>query len=271
MVTKIEALYNVLLPIRVAGFNDIVQKASNILNVTPNRRYIYRKYVNKLVENGKLQRIRRGLYYVLSPTEEPEKHEVDKLLIASKIRAEYYLGFHTALEYYGCANSIHNEAYICVKPNDRFNQFQYRRFSFKPIFVKDTTFQVEEKNYQNNTIKVSSKERTLAECINRIQHAGGWEECIKSLQNLGGLNPEKLLTLLRRYKNDNLYRRTGYVLELLKKSSPFYEHIDDQLLNEIQSQVKGPPRYLANRKKGTLQRRWKLYIPEDFEEKLRGI
>jgi len=271
MVTKLEALYNALLPMKVVDFNDIIEKASNIVKLAPNRKYIYRKYVNKLIENGKLQRIRKGLYLVLSPLDEPEKHEVDKLLVASKIRAEYYLGFHTALEYYGCANSIHNEAYICVKQNHRFNPFQYKRFSFKPVFVKDVTFQVEQKHYQNNTVKVSSKERTFIECIDRVQYAGGWEECIKSLQGLGGLNLEKLLTLLHKYKNDNLYRRVGYVLELLKKRSPFYEHVDDQLLNEIQSHLKGTPRYLINRKKGVLQRRWRLYIPEDFEEKLRGI
>jgi len=271
MVTKVEALYNVLLPMRVVGFNDIIEKASSIVKVVPNRRYIYRKYVDKLIQNGKLHRIRKGLYLVLSPLEEPEKHVVDKLLIASKIRAEYYLGFHTALEYYGCASSIYNEAYICVKPNDRFNPFQYKRFSFKPVFVKDVTFQVEEKHYQNNTIKVSNKERTFLDCIDRVQYAGGWEESIKSLQGLGGLNLEKILTLLHKYKSDNLYRRAGYVLELLKKRSPFYEHVDDKLLNEIQRQVKRPPRYLINRKKGVLQRRWRLYVPEDFEEKLRGI
>ena len=271
MVTKVEALYNALLPTRVVNFNDIIEKSSSIIKVVPNRRYIYRKYVKRLIEKGKLQRIRKGLYLVLSPIEDPEKHVVDKLLIASKIRAEYYLGFHTALEYYGTASSAYNETYICVKPNDRFSPFQYKRFSFKPVFVKDVTFQVEEKHYQNNTIKVSNKERTFLECIDRVQYAGGWEECIKSLQDLGGLNLTKLQTLLHKYKNDNLYRRAGYVLELLKKSSPFYEHVDDQLLNEIQSHVKGPPRYLINRKKGVLQKRWKLYIPEDFEEKLRGI
>jgi len=271
MVTKTEALYNALLPKKVVNFNDIIEKASGIIKAAPNRRYIYRKYVNRLIENGKLQRIRKGLYIVLSPLEEPEKHVVDKLLIASKIRDDYYLGFHTALEYYGSASSLYNEAYVCVQTSDRFDPFKYKRFSFKPVFVKDVRFEVEEKHYQNSTVKVSSKERTFTECIDRVQYAGGWEECIKSLQGLGGLNLEKLLTLLHKYRNDNLYRRTGYVLELLKKRSPFYEHVDDQLLNEIQGHVKGPPRYLINREKGTLQRRWKLYIPEGFEEKLRGI
>lgn len=272
MVTKTETLYNVLLPMKVVSFNDIVQKAAGIIEATPDRRYIYRKYVNRLVKSGKLQRIKKGLYVVLSPLEEPKRHVVDKLLIASKIRNKYYLGFHTALEYYGCASSFYNEAYVCVKAKDRFNPFQYKRFSFRPVFVEDITLGVEEKNYHGNTIKVSSKERTFIECIDRIQYAGGWEECIKSLEGLGGLNIKKLVNLLlHKYKKDILFRRVGYILELLKERSPFYEHVNDHLLNEIERQITGPPQYLIYGEKGPLNRRWKLYSPKSFEEKFKGI
>lgn len=271
MVTKTEELYSALLPMKVVSFDDIVEKARSIIEAVPSRRYIYRKYVDRLIKNGKLQRIRKGLYIVLSPIEEPERHVVDKLLIASKIRDQYYLGFHTALEYYGCAHSLHNEAYICVKIKDRFDPFQYKRFSFKPVFVEDTDLEVEQKRYQGSILRISSKERTFLECIDRMQYAGGWEECLKSLEGLGGLDFEKLVNLLHKCEKDILFRRVGYVLELLKKCSPFYEHVSDHRLNEIRGQITGPPRYLIYRKKGPLNKRWNLYISRDFEEVLRGI
>lgn len=271
MVTKTEALYSAILPMKVVNFNDIVKKASDIIEAAPNRKYIYRKYVNRLIEMGRLQTIRKGLYIVLSPLEKPEKPVADKLLIASKIRDKYYLGFHTALEYYGCANTFYNEAYVCVKARNRFDPFQYKRLSFRPVFVNDVTLEVEEKHYQESILKVSSKERTFVECIDKVEYAGGWEECIKSLEGLGGLKVEKLLNLLLKYKRNILLKRAGYVLELLRKQSPFYEHVEDILLNEIEAQIAGSPQYLIRGKKGTLNKRWKLYIPEDFEEKLRGI
>lgn len=271
MVTKTESLYNMLLPMKVVSFDDIVEKASGIIETTPNRRYIYRKYVKRLIEKGKLQRIRRGLYIVLSPLEEPKRHIVDKLLIASKIKDEYYLGFHTALEYYGCASSFYNEAYICVRSKDRFDPFEYKRFRFRPVFVEDTAIEVEEKHYQGSIVEVSAKERTFIECVDRVQYAGGWEECIKSLEGLGGLNMEKLLDLLYAYRKDILFRRVGYILELLKNRSPFYEHLDEHVFNEIQNQIGGPPRYMIYQQEGLLNRRWKLYIPRDFQEKIRGV
>jgi len=273
MVTKTEALYNALLPLKVVSFDDIVIKASKVIEAAPNRKYIYCKYVDRLVKSGKLQKIRKGLYIVLSPLEEPERPAVvDKLLIASKIRREYYLGFHTSLEYYGCASSFYNEAYICVKAEDRFNPFQYKRFRFRPVFVKDVNLEVEKKRYHGNIVKVSSKERTFIECIDRVQYAGGWEECIKSLEGLGGLNMEELVKLLLHdYKKDILFRRIGYILELLKKRSQFYEHVNESLLNEIERHITGQPKYLIYKEKGALNKRWKLYIPRIFHEKLKGI
>jgi len=271
MVTKTEALYNALLPMKIVSFDNIVEKASDIIEVNQSRRYIYRKYVDRLIKMGKLQPIRKELYAVLSPFEKPEKHEVDKLLIASKIRQKYYLGYHTALEYYGCAHSLLNEAYICVQAKDRFNPFHYKRFNFKPVFVKEITSEIVEKPYHQTLLKVSNKERTFIECIDRIRYAGGWEECIKSLEGLGGLNFEKLLNLTLKQGKTSLNRRIGYVLELFKNRSLFYEHLNEKLLNKIAEQTKGPPQYLIHGKRGPLNKKWNLYVPEDFEEKLRGI
>ncbi len=271
MVTKTEELYAALLSMSVVSFDEIVEEARGIIDGKVSRRYIYRKYVDRLIKKGRLQRVRRGLYIVLSPVEEPEQHVVDTLLIASKIREEYYLGFHTALEYYGCAHSVYNETYICVREDDRFDPFRYKRFSFRPVFVDDIHLGVEEKSYHKSTLRVSSRERTFLDCIDRVRYAGGWEECLKSLEGLSGLDFEKLVALLHEYEKDILYRRAGYTLELLKKRSPFYEHLSEHLLDKIEEQITGSPRYLMSRKRGPLNRRWNLYIPRDFEEILRGV
>lgn len=219
--SKTETLYNTLLSMKIVTFDEIVQQALRITDSASNRRYIHRKYVRRLIEAGKLQQIRKGLYAVLSPLEKTEEYTPDKLLIASKIRKKYYLGFHTALEYYGAAYSAFNQAYICVQAKDRFDPFTYKRFKFKPVFVKETTSQVVEKPYGTSLLRVSTKERTLLECINRPQYAGGWEECIKSLDNLSGVNAEKIITLTLGQKRKTIRQRVGYVLELLRTRSPY--------------------------------------------------
>ncbi len=268
---KTEELYRKLLPKKIATFDDIVQFTSNITGPSVNRGYIYRKYVTRLVETERLQPIRKGLYAVLSPLENPEKHETDKFLIASKIRRDYYIGYHTALEYYGSAYSAFNEAYVCVKPQNRFESFNYKRFVFTPVFTKDTISQITEKPYGQDLIRVSTKERTFIECLDRVQYAGGWEECIKSLAELGGIDLEKVVTLSIQKGKQILNRETGYFLELLRDASPFYEHLTDDILEKLKKQVKGSPQYLTRGEPGKLNKRWRLYIPESIEEKLKGI
>ena len=268
--SKTETLYNALLPMKIVTFDEIVQQALKITDSASNRRYIHRKYIRRLVKAGRLQQIRKGLYAVLSPLENTKEYTPDKLLIASKIRKNYYLGFHTALEYHGAAYSTFNQAYICVKPKDRFNPFTYKRFKFKPVFVKETTSQVAEKPYGTSIIRVSTKERTLLDCITRPQYAGGWEECIKSLENLSGVDAEKTVTLALEQKRKTIRRRLGYILELLRNRSPYYEHINDHTLNKLKTEKQAPPQYLVRGKKSKLDKKWNLYIPESFEEELRG-
>jgi predicted transcriptional regulator of viral defense system len=268
---KTEELYSDLLPKRIVTFDEIVQFASNIIGPSAQRRYIYRKYVAKLVETGKMQPIRKGLYAVLSPLEKPEKHETDKFLIACKIRRDYYIGYHTALEYYGSAYSAFNEAYVCVQPQNRFASFNYGRFMFRPVFTQDLTSQITEKPYRQAFLRVSTKERTFIECLDRVEYSGGWEECIKSLAELGGVDLEKVVALTIQKGKQKLTRKTGYFLELLRGISSFYEHLNDDLLEKLKKQVKGSPQYLTRKEPGGLNRKWCLYIPEGFEDKLKGI
>ena len=256
---------------RIVTFDDIVQSTSKTATGSTNRRYIYRKYVKRLVESGKLRSIKKGLYAVLSPLEKPEKHETEKLLIASKVRKEYYLGFHTALEYYGSAYSAFNDAYVCVQAKERFDPFSYGRFTFKPVFIKDLFSQIVEKPYGQSFLRVSSKERTFIECIDKVQYAGGWEECTKSLAELSGIDFEKLVTLTLDQRKQILFRKVGYFLEFLRSRSPFYEHVSKDLLEQLTSRVKGSPQYLVRGEGGEINERWRLYIPSDLEEKLKGI
>jgi predicted transcriptional regulator of viral defense system len=269
--TKTTDLYNSLLSLKVATFNEIAQEATNIVGGSHDSKYIYDKYVTQLLKTGRLEAIRKGLYTVLSPLEQDEKYEPDKFLIASKIREDYFLGFHTALEYYGSAYSAFNEVYVCTTPRNRFNPFSYKRFTFKRVEVKDTTSQIIEKPYGRSFLKVSSKERTFIECVDKPQYAGGWEECIKSLENLSGIDEEQLLSLTLKQKGRRLPSRIGFVLELLKNRSPFYEHISENTLNEIEMKTRDSPKYLVNGQKAGLNKRWNLWIPIGFEEILRDV
>lgn len=273
MVSKTERLYLELLASGVVAFEDIVDKLSDITGKSYDAKYVYSKYVGRLMEEGKLVRIRRGLYAVVPPLEKPEEHLPDKFLVGSKIRERYYLGYHTALEFYGCAYSFFNEVYVVVGKSGRFDAFYYKNLRFRPVFSVDLNLDVEEKRYLNQIIRVSSKERTFVDCVDRVEYAGGWEEALKSLQSLGGVHFDKIFNVLLIYRKDFLFRKVGFVLELLREASVFYKDLSVELLKDIKSRVGKNPMYLNLEKHGHFyyERDWNLYVPEDFKSLLRGV
>ena len=269
MSSKTDLLYGEILRRRVMRFDEIVALARELLGRSYNGSYIYGKYLRRLLRDGRLERVRRGLYVALSPVE--DEPSVDKLLVASKVRTEYYLGYHTALEFYGCAYSAHSEVYVCVKPDGLFSPFDLVGVRYRPVYVDDVDSEVEEKIYRGHTIRVSGKEKTFVDCLDRVEYAGGWEEALKSLQNLGGLDFGEIERLTVREGNDMLLRKVGFTLELLKENSLFYEHLPDEILDGLAGTVSGQYRYLRMGVPGSLNPRWRLYIPEGFEDKLRGV
>lgn len=270
---KKDEIYRALLPLRVATFEEIVAvaRAQNLAGASS--KYIFTKYVDKLVKEGRLCRIQKGIYGVLEPLDDPARCLPDKFLVGAKIRKGGFLGYHTALELHGCAYSaFYNTVYVCMRPGERFDPFSFRGLKFKPVLIQNTDLGTGVMKYVGQEIRVTDKERTFIDCLDRVNYAGGWEECLKSLQALEGLNFERLLAYLSERGNRFLLRKVGFALELLKKNSVFYGHLKDERLQELGRQARGPPSYLEPAERGRLNKDWLLYVPEGFEERvLRGV
>ena len=59
--------------------------------------------------------------------------------------------------------------------------------------------------------------------------------------------------------------------ELMRGRSIFYEHLPEDVLVTLEDSISEQPRYLIRGVPGILNARWRLYVPEGFKEKLRGI
>ncbi|MFQ6052036.1 MAG: type IV toxin-antitoxin system AbiEi family antitoxin domain-containing protein [Candidatus Hydrothermarchaeota archaeon] len=268
---KLEQLYKELLTRKVVTSNEITKLAASIIDARVTNEYVHKEYIQKLLERGKLVRLRKGLYAALTPLETSESFVPDKFLVASKIRSRYYLGYHTALEFHGCAYSSYNQGYICVRKKDRFDAFEYKNLSFKPVFTKDIETGVEKRSYLNHEIRVSSPERTFVDCLDKPGYAGGWEELLKSFEGLSGLNFENIYQILRKFDKDLLYRKVGLVLEMMREHSVYYENLSDKTLGKIKNHLGKTPLYLEKGKSSSFNENWNLYVPKDFKEYLRGV
>ena len=117
---------------------------------------------------------------------------------------------------------------------------------------------------------VSSASRTFLDCIERPEYAGGWEECLKSLESLAGVQANELKQLLNKIGKDMLFRKTGLILYLLDKN-PYYQGILSNLKPFLTKKMGKSPMYLTKGAKSELDKNWRLYVPIGFKDVIRGI
>jgi len=260
-----EDLYNWALKQNTATNREITDQFNN----RRDPKYIYIKYINPLLKQGKLDRIRRGLYTAIDPvTESPV---ADPIIVASKIRENYYLGYYTALTLYGTAYSTGTQHHICLKPENRFREFSYNGIQYTAIYTRDTETNIKTRNHRGHNIRVCGKERLLIELVDSPENVGGWEQALKSLESLGGIDYDEIPSLLTKLGNQRLLRKTGYILEALKQHSIYHRHLPEETLEKLNNMVQGQPDYLEKNKPGPLNKKWLLYIQPRFNEHLRGI
>ncbi len=265
-----QELYKYSMERGVLDVSDLKEFAHERLDV--NYKYLYTKFITRLLSQGKLVRIRQGLYAAKNVFDPYEK-DTDRYLIASKIKPDYYLGFHTALELYGAAYSEFNSVHVTVPRNSYFHPFVFEGSQYVPVTrqVDDVETEVQRMTRKYHTILLSSPSRTLVDCIDRFELCGGYEEVIKSLQGLGGVDIGGVIKILDVYDKDILDRAVGYILSLLIDGSPYYGHISEEDLAPIKDRINKNKRYLLQNKPSKYVDHWNLYVPKDFESLPEGI
>lgn len=265
--TNLDGTYTWILQENTTTIEEITERQHQPEKKT--RKYVYDKIITPLLKSGKLDRVRRGLYTAIDPiTNQPI---ADPVIVASKLRNLYYLGYYTALTLFGSAYSTRTQAHICIPPKNRFREFIYNSITYTPLYNRDTKTNIKTINYRGHKVRVCGKERLLVELIENPSYVGGWEQSLKSLETLGGVEYEKIPRILEKKNIQKLTRKTGYILELLRDHSIYHRSLPEEVTQKIQDMVTGQPEYMEKNRKGPLNTKWMLYIHTGFNNYLRGI
>ncbi len=215
-------------------------------------------YITKLRKKGYFKKIRKGLYAIASPDMiDQAKARPDKFLVASKLRDEYFISHHSALEIHGLSQTIQNRVYITAKTH--IQPFTYSDICYKVVTTKHF-FGFEKRNHLDSTIVVSDREKTILDCIRKIKYAGGLEEILKSFENLPALNTKNFIDYLNKINEKGLYQKTGFILERLEITG--FEDIHDKLLSKVGKRT----HYLDEDRDSFYVKKWNLMVPKRFEE-----
>ena len=233
-------------------------------------KYLYKQYLYPFLKKGRIKRVRRGMYAAVNIYLE-NNQLADRYIIASKIRPKYYIGYHAALELHGCAYSAYRELQIAINRADYFRPSDFEGVKYQPVTERDLYVEVTTMKHNGQDIRLSSASRTFVDCIHRRGLAGGLEECVKSLDGLGGVIIPAINKVLRLYNNNLLLRSVGFFLDKMKECSPYYGHITDGDTLWLAKEVGKAPMYLEPRANSEFNKKWNLYIPTNIDSLIRGI
>lgn len=236
--------YDELLNLGCFSLNDIKELTGNI-NTAKN---LLKKYVKR----GLVDRVKHNYYVTIDIVDNAPVHS--KYVIATKLDDANYVAYHTALEYYGLNNQVMNEVIYCGKR--RFNDFDYDYVTYHFVSSK-CDLQI---TAQYDGTRITTLERTVIDCIDDLDLAGGIEEVYRALDSISSLNEDLLIQVLENYDKKVLYQRVGYILSnfqaKLKLSDSFINHlhskIDDNVCYLVSSKKKG---------KTTFDSYWNVCVP----------
>lgn len=228
------------------------------------------------LQRGHIVRIRRGLYAAIPRGADPEKYSINPYLIAGFLADDAVLAYHTALSFYGVAHSVSYRFIYLTREKPKpmtFREEMYQPTSFPRALIqqKKTHCYVNQKDVQGLDIRVTSKERTLVDVLDRPSLGGSWEEIWRSLDNFDYLNINDIVEYVLMLDNATTVAKVGFYLEQRKQLLKIEPRHFDILLKQIPAS----PHYMVNEHQGQCRyiKNWNLMVPvalinRDWEEDL---
>lgn len=217
------------------------------------------------VAAGRLLRIRRGLYAVVPPGVAPDKYIVDPYLVASKAAGDAIIAYHSALAFHGLAYTVMQKITFLTTHEDS-RAFSFQGVQYQPVQHPRSLLErkaqnsfVEWHDSPGQDVAVISIERTVVDCLDRIEISGGIEEVWRSLASISYLKFDDLMNYLMLLDNATTTAKLGFFLE------QHQEHfmITPEKLDMLAKHKPRSPRYMFRTKReGKLISRWNLIVPE---------
>lgn len=225
----------------------------------------------RATKKGLADRVRQGVY--VSRAGRFSQRDPDPYLIAATVAQDAVMVYHSALELHGLAHSPSRRVqYSTMKAAAVFTyrDFEYRRYA--PPRTRDT----ELLSVQSTTlvrrpdgvVRVTTRERTLVDCLNRTDLAGGLEEALRSLAGVPYVDASNVLAYLKELRSATAVARTGWFLE--QRAQEWY--VSEDAMQQMRAMLGKGPYYLSRANQaGTWVPEWRLYLPGPASEVERWV
>jgi len=177
-----------------------------------------RRLLYTLVERRWLQRMERGKYLIL-PFEAGREGEwtEHEFIIASHLIKPYYIGFRSALNYYGYTEQVSRTVFIASTRRKLKSTLEISGVTYRFVCMSDRKFfGAIEVTLGGYRVNISEREKTVVDCLDRLEYCGGVVEVAKALcYGRDELDFVKMAEYACKNGNKAAVQRLGYLMEML--------------------------------------------------------
>lgn len=222
---------------------------------------------------GRIVRVRRGLYATVPFGANPTTSPVDPYLVAAKMSADAVLAYHTALEFHGKAYSLYTKLIYVSASKSLPLKFQSHEIRGVPVphplrAKGKEMFGVTCHKRSGVELRVTNLERTLVDVLDRPGLTGSWEEIWRSLESVEFFDLDQVVEYAHLLENATTAAKVGFFLEQHKETLM----VDDTHLNHLRKLRPQQPHYLIRGKRKSCRwiKDWNLMIPVQILNKSWG-
>lgn len=226
--------------------------------------------LTRAIRQGRADRVMRGVF--VSRAGRFADEEPDPYLVAAAVATDVVMVYHSALELNGLAHSPSRRVqFVTLRtlPGFAYRDFEFRRYKPpKSLSTSDSVQSTTLLRRPDGVVRVTTRERTLVDCVNRMDLSGGLEEASRSLAALPYVDASNVLAYLRELRSPTAVARTGWFLE--QRAREWY--VSEDALDEMRSMLGRGPYYLSrSNEAGRWVPRWRLYLPSNADELERWV
>jgi len=175
--------------------------------------------------------LKRGLYAVVpldAGVKGADSFIIHNFIIASEIVKPYYVCFWSALNHYGLSDQIPNATFIATTTAKKPVRIMNGDYVFVQLSRKKF-IGITESEVAGKKISISDVEKTVADCLDHPEYAGGIDEVARAIFfSADEIDFLKLRDYALLMGNKAIFKRLGFILEnagLLEKHGKFLEEI----------------------------------------------
>lgn len=218
---------------------------------------------------GDVIRIRRGLYATVSRSES-RSCAVDPFVVASRLADDAVLAYRSALELHGAVTARRGQCTYLTSQTAPPREPVWRGTVLRavshptPLVRARTPFYgTMEVPCDGTVVRVTTRERTFVDVLNRPRLVGTWEEITGALVGMSHLDVDAVVDYVERLHNRTAAAKVGWVLE----RHTIGLAVPDTVFRRLEALRPRGPHYLERlaRKRGRYLARWNLVVPEEHQ------